>query len=226
MRWIDSKGGQDPTSIYSNSGFDPLENPNVAGEFWADNINKYKDDPEKRYALAMDQLPLPAGFREAAIALRALIRNKRKAKEDCETELKQLYHLAAIRSFMLDYSTVLQQPGYNIMASIPGGIINELPYSYETLGYEQLDLLNKTDRKWLIDAWGEPKGHTTLNTMHRALWDANEQKVQGSQQSRFRDAITKEASRTGNQRKRQSYKQLAQVIFVLFVIAFIYWVFK
>ena len=46
--------------------------------FWADKIKEFRGEPAKRLAMAMDNLPLPAAFREAAIALRAMIRPKRK----------------------------------------------------------------------------------------------------------------------------------------------------
>ena len=48
------------------------------GVFWADYIKTLRDDPEGRLVVARDYLPLPAAFREAAVALRALIRGKRK----------------------------------------------------------------------------------------------------------------------------------------------------
>ena len=52
-----------------------------SGEFWADRIKKLRGEPVERLELAIENLPLPASFREAAIATRALIREKRKAKE-------------------------------------------------------------------------------------------------------------------------------------------------
>ena len=61
------------------------------GEFWADRIKKLKGEPVKRLSLALENLPLPASFREAAIATRALIREKRKQKFDYDEELALLY---------------------------------------------------------------------------------------------------------------------------------------
>jgi hypothetical protein len=52
-------------------------------------------------------------------------------------------------------------------------------HSYDTLGYRDLRLLNKTDAKWLVEAWGEPTRHSTLNATHKAVWD------------RFEDALMK-----------------------------------
>jgi hypothetical protein len=48
------------------------------GEFWADALDRIKDDPDQRYAMARRHLPLPAAWREMAIALRTKIRKARK----------------------------------------------------------------------------------------------------------------------------------------------------
>lgn len=141
-----------------------------AGEFWADRIKKLRGEPVKRLNLALENLPLPASFREAAVATRALIREKRKAKENHDEELAMLYWLAAINSFSIPYSTVLQEPGYNVIESIPGAKLKNLPFSYNELGYEKLELLNKTDIKWLVECWGEPTAHTTLHEVHIDVW--------------------------------------------------------
>lgn len=148
-----------------------------AGEFWADEIKKYRSDPAKRLRLALANLPLPAAFREAAVAVRALIRAKRKASEPIEEDLSLLYWLAAVRSFMLDYAPRLQEPGFNVVEAIPGERLRSLPYKYSELGYRELSLLNKTDVKWLTEVWGEPTSHSTLNDIHKELWAEYETKL-------------------------------------------------
>jgi hypothetical protein len=148
-----------------------------AGLFWADRIKALRHAPDERLSLALSNLPLPAAFREAAVALRSSIRARRKCGESYESELELLYKLAAIRSFMLDYAPALQSPGFNVMSSIPGGMVASLPYTYLELGYEKLAILNSTDRRWLVEKWGEPSGHTTLNLLHRPVWDEYEQKL-------------------------------------------------
>ena len=54
------------------------------GVFWADYIKTLKDDPERRLAVARAYLPLPAAFRHAAVALRALIRRRQSDKRKCD----------------------------------------------------------------------------------------------------------------------------------------------
>ena len=68
-------------------------------------------------------------------------------------------------------------PGYNVMELVPGEILKSLEYSYAQLGYEQLPLLSKTDYKWLLEAWGTPKKHTTLHKYHREVWDNYENEL-------------------------------------------------
>lgn len=159
------------------------------GEFWADRIKKFKGEPAKRLLLALENLPLPASFREGAIAIRSIIREKRKVKANYEEELALLYWLAAINSFSIPYSEVLETPGYNVIETIPGAKLKALQFSYNDLGYEALVLLNKTDIKWLIEALGEPKHHSTLHEIHIDLWREYENKLQAKRQRRMTDLL-------------------------------------
>ena len=136
-----------------------------------------REEPLKRLRLALENLPLPAAFREAAVAVRAIIREKQKAKSEFTEDVVLLYWLAAVESFGLPYSEFLCQPGFNVLESIPGNVIKSLPFSYQDLGYNQLSLLNKTDIKWCVARWGEPNQHTTLNALHNAVWRKYEREL-------------------------------------------------
>lgn len=160
-----------------------------SGTFWADRIKTLKDLPVERLKLALDNLPLPGAFREAAVATRSIIRAKRKANEQYEQELQVLYWLAAIDSFSIPYSSRLQTPGYNVMELVPGEELKALPFSYADLGYEKLPLLNKTDAKWLTQSWGLPKKHTTLNKLHRETWVKYENLLAGQLKARDEELI-------------------------------------
>jgi hypothetical protein len=148
-----------------------------SGRFWADRIKELQGEPAKRLSLALRNLPLPASFREGAIATRALIRERRGKNESYEDLLRLLYWLAAVSSFPVPYSERLREPGYNVIESIPGSVINNLQFSYSKLGYEELELLNKTDVKWLTENWGEPASHTTLHRLHKKVWREYEDKL-------------------------------------------------
>ncbi len=148
-----------------------------AGEWWSDKIKKLRDKPHERLQLAIENLPCPAAFRECAIALRALIREKRKQKLELSVQLRMLYQIAAIESLSIPYSEALKEPGFNVMDSIPGGLIFKLPVSYDKLGYKRLELLNKTDAKWMIELWGEPEIHSTFNKLHNKIWAQYENRL-------------------------------------------------
>lgn len=120
-------------------------------QFWADAIKDVRDDPARRLAMAKRHLPLPAAFREGAIALRSIIRAKRKASELFDRELRELHHLAAIASL----------GAYDELDATPFGKINALDLSPEILGWEQLALLGTSDHKWMVEAWGTPQRHVT-----------------------------------------------------------------
>ena len=144
--------------------------------FWADRIESLRGESFKRIRRALEKLPLPAAFREAAIAAREIIREKIKNHQDYEEDLALLYWLAALNSFSVPYSELLQEPGYNVIESVPEKTLKGLLFTYQDLGYEQLVLLNKTDRKRMVELWGYPKSHSTLHEIHHDLWCEYEQK--------------------------------------------------
>jgi hypothetical protein len=190
MTWINTET-DDQASSSSIKFWEELRNDLNSEVFWADKIKEFRGEPVKRLAMAMDNLPLPSAFREAAVALRALIRQKRKAKEAFNDELALLYWFAAIDSFSIPYSSYLQQPGYNVIESMPGKVIKTLPFSYFELGYEKLELLNKTDIKWCIEAWGEPQGHTTLHEIHKDIWQRYEKALPAKQKKELDAMLAK-----------------------------------
>lgn len=153
-----------------------------SGQFWADRIKTLHGEPAARLRLAIENLPLPSAFREAAIATRAIIREARKQSVPYEDQLTLLYWLAAISSFGVSYSERLDQPGYNVIETVPGKTLKGLSFSYTHLGYEKLDILNKTDIQWLIEYWGQPNSHSTLNEIHHDIWRKYEQKFVFEQQ--------------------------------------------
>ncbi len=155
------------------------------GSFWADRITRFRNAPLERLQLAIQNLPLPGAFSEAAVATRSLIRQRIKAKVDYADELVFLYWLAAIESFGVPYSEYLQQPGFNVLESIPSAVIKSLPFTYQQLGYEQLRLLNDTDVKWCKACWGEPANHSTLHALHIDVWQNYERELLHSQQAQI-----------------------------------------
>ena len=98
MRWLDSTADIEAQERIPRF-WKELSAGAHEGEFWADQIKNLRSDPEKRHRMALENLPLPGAWKEAVVALRALIRERRKAKEPFEQYLVWLYWLAAVRSF-------------------------------------------------------------------------------------------------------------------------------
>lgn len=128
-------------------------------------------DPSIRLEAALHDLPLPASFRSAAIALRAIIRKKKKDGSDFESDLRQLYLLLAREDFLLrmHYFEDLG-PGYNVAASIPRKEWESLDMPYEQIGFNELSA-TKTDVKWFVEAWGNPQNHRSAQDFHKKEWE-------------------------------------------------------
>lgn len=152
--------------------------------FWADEIKGLRSEPAQRLRIALRNIPLPAAYREAMIAVRALIRQRKKEGAPFENMLSGLYWLAAMSSFGITYSERAREPGFNILQSIPKRTLLSFKFTYQDLGYERLPLLNKTDVKWIVDAWGEPGNHATLQDLHGPTWDKYENAYCGIQSVR------------------------------------------
>ncbi len=127
--------------------------------FWADAIKDTRDEPEQRLAMAIRNLPLPAAFREAAIALRAIIRAKRKATDLFEHRLAELHRLAAIQSLAW----------YDDLDIAPFSEVAALDLSPGVIGWDLLPLLNMTDRKLMAETWPTPARHATGEILYPAI---------------------------------------------------------
>lgn len=171
--WLSSTRTDD-SGLRSEQFWNDVRRDAQAGESWADQARRARDDSQKRLQIALKMLPLPAAFREAAIAVRALIRDARKEKRSSGRQLELLYWLAAVASFSVPYAERSRQPGFNVMEVGSGAEIAALPFTYDSLGYEKLDLLTSTDKQAIAAAWGEPENHSTLNALHRDVWDRYE----------------------------------------------------
>lgn len=171
--WLSSTRTDDSGSR-SEQFWSDIRRDAQAGEFWADQARRAKDDSQKRLQIAMKVLPLPAAFHEAAISVRAMIRDAKKDKRSTGRQLELLYWLAAVSSFSVPYAERSRQPGFNVMEVGSGAEIAALPFNYDSLGYEKLDLLTATDKHAIAVAWGEPGNHSTLNELHRDAWERYE----------------------------------------------------
>jgi hypothetical protein len=150
--WSDEETDEGPALMGRVNG----EGLQEGKQFWADAIKDVRDDPARRLAMARRHLPLPAAFREAAIALRSIIRAKRKAGKPLDSELRELHRLAAIASLGI----------YDELDATPFAKINALDLSPDLLGWEQLALLSTMDHKWMAEAWVTPQRHVTGRSLY------------------------------------------------------------
>jgi hypothetical protein len=175
-KWIDAQENDNADALAA-AFWERHRDELTSGAFWADRIKTHYGEPAERLRVAIENLPLPGAFREAAVAARAFIRQQRKQNGDDTDWLRLLYWLAAVESFSIPYSEVLQEPGFNVMQSIPGEVVRALRFTYRELGHKQLRLLNRTDVNWLEDKWGTPASHTTLHDLHRSVWEEYEERL-------------------------------------------------
>jgi hypothetical protein len=142
------------------------------GTFWAEEARTARAQPKQRLRIALENLPLPAAFREAGLALRQMIREKRKVNACDNEELNFLYSLAAVESFVsaTAYIEDLAEPGWNAIDLMTPQDWQSLTYGWTILGCNELPLLTKTDRRHMIERWGEPNEHTTLRRLHEDVW--------------------------------------------------------
>jgi hypothetical protein len=137
------------------------------GPFWYDRAKQLRSDPRARLDLALTNLPLPAAYREAGIALRALIREhkKRTGTANCP-ELEQHYRLDAEAQLLLS-EPYLEGigPGHNVAELIPRDLLEALSYPYQELGYH-LVTSSANAIRWYVEAWGEPRAHRRAKDLH------------------------------------------------------------
>lgn len=142
------------------------------GAEWHNAIKHSKDKPHERLELALQMLPYSTAFTEAAIALRAILREN---PANTEAALQLLYLLAAIHSFIaLEPET---PTGDKIAAAINGTEVLALGYNYASLGSKALPLLNLTDKAHLEEAWGPADQHLRLSELHPNAWQHYQEKL-------------------------------------------------
>jgi hypothetical protein len=167
--------------------------------FWADAIKETREDPYTRLAMAKRYLPLPAAFREAAIALRAIIRAKRKAGQPVDSELSELHRLAAIESLA----------PYDFLDVTPFNEITDLDLTPPNVGWDELPLLNKTDRNYMCAAWSGPTRHTTgeylFPHVRQRASDALRREDEAGQVDWFADVVELESKAAEAAEKRRSW---------------------
>jgi len=170
-------------------------NDSKQDEFWADKVQRLKKQglSEEVIKEARKYIPYPASFREIAIAIRKEIRTKRKEGVDTKNLLRKLHKWAVIENFFnyVDWGGIISE---RTIHSTAISSIKGIKAPYKTVGYEKLSFLKKTDIKWLIEAFGEPKQHTNAKEANPEIWRQGVEK--------FRIAREKDAQKLQRESKR------------------------
>ena len=147
--------------------------------FWPERVRELiaLGDEAAALDLAIRHLPLPGAFAAAAAIWRTRVRRLRRSKGDWRSALLGLYRLAALASLSVPYSEAVRQSGFHVAQVIPGVVLRGLHVDYQALGYRELTLLNATDVKWLVEAFGEPREHSTVHRIHHAVWAEYERRL-------------------------------------------------
>ena len=64
----------------------------------------------------------------------------------------------------------LAEPGWNAVEMMTPEDWQSLTFHWSSLGSDELPLLTKTDRRQMIEHWGDPARHTTLRALHEDVW--------------------------------------------------------
>ena len=144
---------------------------------------RLRDGSETKYEWLVPFLPLelakldqlkafqsrgPSSLVEVAKVFRALIRERRKAKQPCDDLLRALHGTCVLN----DFAESLAFEGMAVHAMAGYVDIHELQgirIEYSLMGYERIQSLLKTDIKWLVEAFGEPVKHQSFNTEYPHL---------------------------------------------------------
>jgi hypothetical protein len=135
--------------------------------------DKHSEGSAARLNSALAALPLPAAFQQAAIALRVRIRAKRKEGASYDSDLMALYGLAALHNFLRpdEYSTEIEAPSFNIAELVPQSKYGMFIMEYQKLGYNFLSMLTATDKRWLVQSWGEPASHAQMHDFFSDVYE-------------------------------------------------------
>ncbi len=107
----------------------------------------------------------PHGATGLAKELRALVREKRKAKEPHTDLLKALYGACVMADLCASLAFEGTQPHY-MARFVSLDELSEAQCNYAILGYQCIESLGKTDAKWLVDAFGEPAEHQSFDAAY------------------------------------------------------------
>ena len=150
-------------------------------QWWEEETYKRRarDGSDRAYAWLLPFIPLeiakleslqkallwgPHSASELAKALRALIKERRKAKQPSSDLLLALYGVSAIADLSSSLAFEGTQPHY-MARFVSLTELQAVQCDYATMGYQCSKSLLKTDIKWLVEVLGEPSEHQSFNAV-------------------------------------------------------------
>lgn len=97
--------------------------------------------------------------------IRGLIREQRKSKQPHADLLRALFGASVLADFSASLAFA-DVPGRGMAKYVSTNEIQDLTLDFQTLGYQCSGTLVKTDVKWLVDEFGEPSVHQTLDALN------------------------------------------------------------
>jgi len=141
---------------------------------------RLRDGSERAYEWLLPFLPLdvakfdqlkpfltwgPNSASGIAKELRALIRERRKAKQPWSDLLSAMYGACVMADFTASLEFEGRQP-HSMTQYVDTHDLQGIRIDYAVMGYQCIEALGKTDVKWLVEAFGEPAEHQSFD----ALW--------------------------------------------------------
>jgi len=150
-------------------------------QWWNEDIQKRRrrEGSEKAYAWLLPFMPIeiaklkqlqaaqawgPHGAGVIAKELRALIRERRKAKEPHLELLEALYGACVVADLAESLRFEGTQPHY-MTRFVDINEFRSVVLNFRTMGYQCINSLSKTDIKWLVEAFGEPAEHQSFDVL-------------------------------------------------------------
>lgn len=152
---------------------EPEPEPATESTDWRQSCQTLRDQGRYHEAVSVCRQAWPQwqSFDHAARVMRAAIRSSATDSAAHQRWLHSLYHLAAHASFLHDKVDGLPAPTRQLLTRrFDPQQIDALQMPWSEIGYRELRLLNKSDRKQLVTMLGEPETHQSARIFHDKQW--------------------------------------------------------
>lgn len=144
------------------------ENPQAID--WKEQVQALKNAGQFDDALRACQAGWPQwqSYQQAAIVCRAAMKQANLSEDDIESWQEALYLLATHASFLHDKVPGMKNLSWQrLEKTLAVEDLRDLESHWQKMGYEAFRLLNKTDVRMLVKAWGEPASHQSAKRYYK-----------------------------------------------------------